>query len=143
DLYRRDPSHLSVRPPSEVAAEQEILARHKLDSFLKSEFPRQRVPENLVMGRRSDANRPACPEQRTRSHHYAYARRYLPQDVAWFHDRKSTERHRLSGIDHSARGDNCTETAQTTGMGLRHWLERRFGKGPSVCWPSCEGCPCE
>src|SRR4029077_10527755 len=64
DLYSHDAFQLYVRPPSEVAAEQEILARHKLDSFLKPDFPRQRVPENLVMGRRSDANRPACPEQR-------------------------------------------------------------------------------
>src|SRR5271167_1456827 len=54
-----------------------------------------------------------------RSHHHAYARRCLPQDVAWFHDRESIERYRLSCIDHSARGDNFTETARTSGMGLR------------------------
>jgi nucleotide-binding universal stress UspA family protein len=38
DLYSHA-AQLYVRPPSEVAEEQEILARQKLDSFLKSEFP--------------------------------------------------------------------------------------------------------
>ncbi len=49
DLY----SHavqLYVRPPSEVAEEQEILARQKLDSFLKSEFPVSECPRILLSG---------------------------------------------------------------------------------------------
>ena len=49
DLY----SHavqLYVRPPSEVAEEQEILARQKLDSFLKSEFPVGECPRILLSG---------------------------------------------------------------------------------------------
>src|SRR5580700_2464793 len=39
DLYSHDAMQLYVRPPSEVAEEQRNLARDKLDSFLKSEFP--------------------------------------------------------------------------------------------------------
>lgn len=41
---------LYVRPPSEVAEEQEILARQKLDSFLKSEFPVGECPRILLSG---------------------------------------------------------------------------------------------
>jgi nucleotide-binding universal stress UspA family protein len=39
DLYSYDAMQLYVRPPSEVAEEQWNLARDKLDSFLKAEFP--------------------------------------------------------------------------------------------------------
>src|SRR5258708_36633242 len=39
DLYSHDAMELYVRPPSEVAEEQQNLARKRLDSFLKSEFP--------------------------------------------------------------------------------------------------------
>lgn len=39
DLYSHDAVQLYVRPLSEVAEEQQKLAREKLDSFLKSEFP--------------------------------------------------------------------------------------------------------
>jgi nucleotide-binding universal stress UspA family protein len=39
DLYSHDAVQLYVRPLSEVAEEQQNLAREKLDSFLKSEFP--------------------------------------------------------------------------------------------------------
>ena len=39
DLYSHDAFQLYVRPLSEVAEEQQKLAREKLDSFLKSEFP--------------------------------------------------------------------------------------------------------
>jgi nucleotide-binding universal stress UspA family protein len=39
DLYSHDAFQLYVRPLSEVAEEQKNLARDKLDSFLKSEFP--------------------------------------------------------------------------------------------------------
>jgi hypothetical protein len=49
DLY----SHavqLYVRPPSEVAEEQENLARDKLDSFLKFEFPVGECPRILLSG---------------------------------------------------------------------------------------------
>src|ERR1700686_1490575 len=50
DLYSHDAFQLYVRPPSEVAEEQEILARHKLDSFLKSEFPVGECPRTLLSG---------------------------------------------------------------------------------------------
>jgi len=50
DLYSHDAFQLYVRPPSEVAEEQEILARHKLDSFLKSEFPVGECPRILLSG---------------------------------------------------------------------------------------------
>ena len=50
DLQSRDAFQLHVRPPSEVAEEQEILARHKLDSFLKSEFPVGECPRILLSG---------------------------------------------------------------------------------------------
>ena len=50
DLYSRHPSQLYVRPPSEVAEEEENLARHKLDSFLKSEFPLGECPRILLSG---------------------------------------------------------------------------------------------
>ncbi len=39
DLYSHDAFQLYVRPLSEVGEEQQNLAREKLDSFLKSEFP--------------------------------------------------------------------------------------------------------
>src|SRR6266481_2011055 len=39
DLYSHDAFQLYVRPLSEVAEEQRNLARSRLDSFLKSEFP--------------------------------------------------------------------------------------------------------
>jgi len=41
---------LYVRPSSAVAEEQENLARDKLDSFLKSEFPVGECPRNLLSG---------------------------------------------------------------------------------------------
>src|ERR1700722_59959 len=50
DLYSHDALQLYVRPPSEVAEEQEILARQKLDSFLKSEFPVGECPRILLSG---------------------------------------------------------------------------------------------
>ena len=50
DLYSHDAFQLYVRPPSEVAEEQEILARQKLDSFLKSEFPVGAWPRILLSG---------------------------------------------------------------------------------------------
>jgi len=50
DLYGHHPSQLYVRPPSEVAEEQQILARQKLDSFLKSEFPVGECPRILLSG---------------------------------------------------------------------------------------------
>src|ERR1700730_6970571 len=50
DLYSHDAFQLYVRPPSEVAEEQEFLARHKLDSFLKSEFPVGECPRILLSG---------------------------------------------------------------------------------------------
>src|SRR5712692_10935204 len=50
DLYRHDAVQLYVRPLSEVAEEQQNLAREKLDSFLKSEFPLAEGPRILMSG---------------------------------------------------------------------------------------------
>ena len=50
DLYSHDAFQLSVRPPSEVAEEQKNLARDKLGSFLKSEFPLTECPRILSSG---------------------------------------------------------------------------------------------
>jgi nucleotide-binding universal stress UspA family protein len=50
DLYSHDAMQLYVRPPSEVAEEQRNLARDKLDSFLKSEFPPSESRRVLLSG---------------------------------------------------------------------------------------------
>ena len=50
DLYSRDAAQLYVRPLSEVAEEQQGLARDKLNSFLKSEFPLEEYPRILLSG---------------------------------------------------------------------------------------------
>lgn len=50
DLYSHDAFQLYVRPLSEVAEEQQNLARDKLDSFLKSEFPLDECPRILLLG---------------------------------------------------------------------------------------------
>jgi len=50
DLYRHDAVQLYVRPLSEVAEEQQNLARDKLDSFLKVEFPLTECPRILLSG---------------------------------------------------------------------------------------------
>jgi nucleotide-binding universal stress UspA family protein len=50
DLYSHDALQLYVRPLSEVAEEQENLARDKLDSFLKVEFPLADCPRILLSG---------------------------------------------------------------------------------------------
>lgn len=50
DPYRHDAVQLYVRSLSEVAEEQQNLARHKLDSFLKSEFPVGECPRILLSG---------------------------------------------------------------------------------------------
>jgi nucleotide-binding universal stress UspA family protein len=50
DLYSHDAFQLYVRPLSEVAEEQKNLARDKLDSFLKSEFPIAECPRILSSG---------------------------------------------------------------------------------------------
>jgi nucleotide-binding universal stress UspA family protein len=50
DLYSHDAFQLYVRPLSEVAEEQQNLAREKLDSFLKSEFPLGESPRVLLSG---------------------------------------------------------------------------------------------
>jgi nucleotide-binding universal stress UspA family protein len=50
DLYSHDAFQLYVRPLSEVAEEQENLARTKLDSFLKSEFPIAECSRILLSG---------------------------------------------------------------------------------------------
>jgi nucleotide-binding universal stress UspA family protein len=50
DLYSHDAVQLYVRPLSEVVEEQQNLARDKLDSFLKSEFPVGECPRILLPG---------------------------------------------------------------------------------------------
>lgn len=50
DLYSHDAMQLYVRPPSEVAEEQQSLARGQLNSFLKSEFPVEECPRVLLSG---------------------------------------------------------------------------------------------
>jgi nucleotide-binding universal stress UspA family protein len=50
DLYSHDAVQLYVRPLSEVVEEQQNVARNKLDSFLKSEFPLAECPRILLLG---------------------------------------------------------------------------------------------
>jgi nucleotide-binding universal stress UspA family protein len=50
DLYSHDAMQLYIRPPSEVAEEQRNLARDKLDSLLKSEFPPSESRRVLLSG---------------------------------------------------------------------------------------------
>ena len=50
DLYSHGGFQLYVRPLSEVAEEQQNVARDKLDSFLKSEFPVGECPRILLSG---------------------------------------------------------------------------------------------
>ncbi len=50
DLYSHDAFQLYVRPLSEVAEEQQSLARDKLDSFLESEFPLGECARILLSG---------------------------------------------------------------------------------------------
>jgi nucleotide-binding universal stress UspA family protein len=50
DVYSHDGFQLYVRPLSEVAEEQQNLARDKLDAFLKSEFPIGERPRILLSG---------------------------------------------------------------------------------------------
>jgi nucleotide-binding universal stress UspA family protein len=50
DLYSHDGFQLYVRPLSEVAEEQQSVARDKLDSFLKSEFSVGECPRILSSG---------------------------------------------------------------------------------------------
>jgi len=50
DLYSRDAVQLYVRSLSEVAEEQEKVARDKLDAFLESEFPAAECPRVLLSG---------------------------------------------------------------------------------------------
>jgi hypothetical protein len=55
DLYSHGAFQLYVRPLSEVAEEQESLARDRLDSFLKSEFPVGECPRILLSPGRTDS----------------------------------------------------------------------------------------
>jgi nucleotide-binding universal stress UspA family protein len=50
DLYSQNGFQLYVRPPSEVAEEQQSLARDKLDSFLTSDFPVDECARILLSG---------------------------------------------------------------------------------------------
>lgn len=54
DLYSRNAVQLYVRSVSEVAEEQQSLAREKLDSFLRSEFPVSEYPRVVLSGNTSD-----------------------------------------------------------------------------------------
>ena len=71
DLYSHDASQLYVRSLSEVAEEQQNLARNKLDSFLTSEFPVGSAQEpcygalqrhrSRSSPRRTGSNSSSCP----------------------------------------------------------------------------------
>src|SRR5215469_15167693 len=50
DLNSHNGFELYVRPLAEIAEEHEGLAREKLDSFLKSEFPAAQCPRVLLSG---------------------------------------------------------------------------------------------
>jgi nucleotide-binding universal stress UspA family protein len=50
DLYSHDAFQLYIRPLSEVAEEQQNLARDKLNSFLRSQFPVGECPRILLSG---------------------------------------------------------------------------------------------
>src|SRR5258708_30433433 len=50
DVYRHDAVQLYVRPLSEVAEEQQNIARDNLDSFLNVEFPLMECPIILLSG---------------------------------------------------------------------------------------------
>ncbi len=50
DIYSHDALQLYVRALSEVAEEQQNIARDKLDSFLSSEFPVSECPRILLSG---------------------------------------------------------------------------------------------
>jgi len=50
DLYGHHPLQLYVRPLSEVAEEEENVARDRLDTFLNSEFPVGECPRILLSG---------------------------------------------------------------------------------------------
>src|SRR5258707_7974955 len=52
DLYSHDAFQLYVRPLSEVAEEQQNLAREKLDSFLNPSFPLLRAQESCCRAMR-------------------------------------------------------------------------------------------
>lgn len=54
DLYSHNAVQLYVRSLSEVAEEQQMLAREKLDSFLRSEFPADEYPRIVLSGHAAD-----------------------------------------------------------------------------------------
>lgn len=54
DLYSHNAAQLYVRSLSEVAEEQEKLAREKLDSFLRSELPVGEYPRIVLSGNAAD-----------------------------------------------------------------------------------------
>lgn len=54
DLYSHNATQLYVRSLSEVAEEQQKLAREKLDSFLRPEFPLGEYPRILLAGNAAD-----------------------------------------------------------------------------------------
>jgi hypothetical protein len=62
DLYDRDAVQLYARPLAEVADEQQGLARDKLNSFLKSEFPVEECPR-VLFRRCSSTDRLPRPDE--------------------------------------------------------------------------------
>ena len=81
DLTGHNGFELYVPPLSEIAEEHRELAREKLDSFLRSEFPVTECPRILLTG---DVATEIAEFARTgvRSYRDAHARRLLPADAA-------------------------------------------------------------
>src|SRR5260370_34102134 len=66
DVYRHDAVQLYVRPLSEVAEEQQNIARDNFDSFLKVEFPLMECPRILLSGDARSEERRVGKECRSR-----------------------------------------------------------------------------
>jgi nucleotide-binding universal stress UspA family protein len=134
DVYSHDPVQLYMRPLSEVAEEQQNLARDKLDSFLKVEFPLTECPRILLSGdaaigitqlaRKNGFDLIIMP-----THAGLFRRTLLGSTTA------KVLNHADCPVLTTARGDHFTQAARTSGMGLRHWLGLRFAKGPSIRQP--------
>jgi nucleotide-binding universal stress UspA family protein len=143
DLYSHDGFQLYVRPPSEVAEEQQDLARGKLDSFLVSEFPVDDCPRILLSG-------DAATEITQLAQRNGFDLIIMPTHVGIFRRTLlgSTTAKVLNDADCPVLTTRHAETIsprqlETSGMGLRHWLERGFGKGSAVRKSCCRGRPCE
>jgi nucleotide-binding universal stress UspA family protein len=125
DLYSHDAFQLYVRPLSEVAEEQQNLAREKLDSFLKSEFLLSRGPRILLSG---DAAKQIVQLARTNKFDLIIMPTY-----AGFFSRNllgSTTAKVLNDADCPVLTTQHAETISPRPLerrvGLRHWLGHRF-----------------